>query len=175
MPTFRELYESDLARYGKAGTNAYTRRLLRYLRKIQTARNPMVKMFYRVLYKRHCEKRGNEIPWLMSIGKGFYVGHPFHISINPSVVIGENCNIHKGVVLGQTNRGSRKGAPVIGNRVWIGMNAIVVGQITVGDDVLIAPGSYVNRDVPPHTLVFGNPAVMKPMENATEKYIENTV
>lgn len=44
--------------------------------------------------------------------------------------------------------GGRQGAPGIGNEVWIGINAAIVGKITIGDDVLIAPNSYVNCDVP---------------------------
>ncbi len=50
------------------------------------------------------------------------------------------------------------GCPVIGDRVWIGANAVVVGRITIGDDVLIAPLSFVNFDVPDKAVVAGNPA-----------------
>ena len=95
------------------------------------------------------------------------------ITINGKVIIGENCNLHKGVVIGRTNRGQSKGTPVIGNRVWIGINAAIVGGITIGDDVLIAPCSYVNRDVPSHSVVFGNPCIIRHRENATEGYINN--
>ena len=175
MPTFREIYEADMARYGEAGANAYIRRLLRYLRKTQTAADPLTRNIYRVLYKRQCEKHGIEIPWTTSIGKGLYLGHAYNITVNPAAQIGSNCNLHKGVVIGQTNRGSKKGAPVIGNRVWIGVNAAVVGAVTIGDDVLIAPNAYVNCDIPPHSVVYGNPCVVKAETNATLSYIENTI
>ena len=89
--------------------------------------------------------------------------------------IGENCNIHKGVTIGQENRGPRKGAPKIGNSVWIGVNAAIVGKITIGDDVLIAANSYVNCDVPSHSVVYGNPCIIKQKENATESYVNNKV
>ena len=69
------------------------------------------------------------------------------------------------------NRGSRKGVPVIGNKVWIGVNSTIVGKIIVGDDVLIAPNSYINCDIPSHSVVFGNPCIVKHKENATEDYI----
>ncbi len=91
--------------------------------------------------------------------------------MNPKATLGCNCNLHKGVTIGQENRGRRRGAPTIGNCVWIGVNATVVGNITVGDDVLIAPNTYVNCDIPSHSVVFGNPCVIKPRENATEEYI----
>ena len=90
------------------------------------------------------------------------------IVINPEAVIGENVNIATRVTIGKTNRGAKKGVPVIGNRVWIGTNAVIVGKITIGDDVLIASGAYVNVDVPSHSIVIGNPAQIHYRENATE-------
>ena len=71
--------------------------------------------------------------------------------------------------------GGRQGTPVIGNEVWIGINATIVGKVTIGDDVLIAPNSYVNCDVPSHSIVFGNPCIIKHRENATEGYINRKV
>ena len=71
--------------------------------------------------------------------------------------------------------GGRRGTPVIGNEVWIGINAAIVGSTTIGDDVLIAPNSYVNCDVPSHSIVFGNPCIIKHRENATEGYINRRV
>lgn len=121
----------------------------------------------------HCQRRGIEILPLTKIGRGFYMGHAYNITINPVAVIGDNCNIHKGVLVGQTNRGGRKGVPKIDNKVWIGINACIVGNVTIGDDVLIAPNSYVNCDVPAHSVVFGNPCVIKHRDNATEGYINN--
>ena len=106
------------------------------------------------------------------IGKGLYIGHPYGITVNENAVIGENVNIHKGVTIGQENRGKRKGTPVIGDHVWIGVNASVVGNIRIGDDVLIAPNAFVNCDIPDHSLVFGNPCVVKFRSIATEGYIQ---
>ena len=120
-------------------------------------------------------KRGIEFPWCVNVGKGLYLGHLYNLTLNPAAVIGENCNIHKGVVIGQENRGIRKGVPTIGNRVFIGINAAVVGKITIGDDVLIAANSYVNCDVPSHSIVIGNPCIIKSRENATEGYINYTL
>lgn len=71
--------------------------------------------------------------------------------------------------------GGRQRTPVIGNEVWIGINAAIVGKVTIGDDVLIAPNSYVNCDVPSHSIVFGNPCIIKHRENATEGYINRRV
>jgi acetyltransferase-like isoleucine patch superfamily enzyme len=46
----------------------------------------------------------------------------------------------------------------IGNRVWIGLNAIILKGVVIGDDAIIAAGSVVTHDVPPFALVAGNPA-----------------
>lgn len=110
----------------------------------------------------------------MKCGNGLYLGQTYNITINPDVVIGEWCNLHKGVAIGQQNRGRLKGSPTIGYRSWIGENATVVGNVTIGDDVLIAPGAFVSFDVPSHRVVIGNPAQIHHKKKATEGYITHT-
>lgn len=112
-----------------------------------------------------------EIPVSAQIGAGLYLGHPYGITINPHAVIGKNCNIHKGVTIGMENRGKRKGSPIIGDCVWIGVNSTIVGRITIGDDVLIAPNTFINQDIPSHSIVLGNPCIIKHRNNATDGYI----
>lgn len=46
----------------------------------------------------------------------------------------------------------------IGDNVWIGMNAIVLKGVTIGNNSIVAAGSVVTKDVPPNTIVAGNPA-----------------
>ena len=84
-------------------------------------------------------------------------------------------NLHKGVTLGRENRGIRKGTPVIGNKVWIGVNSTVVGHVHIGNDVLIAPNSFINFDVPDHSIVVGNPGRIIHREGGTDGYISNPV
>ncbi|MDD6043822.1 MAG: serine acetyltransferase [Eubacteriaceae bacterium] len=175
MNSFKELYESDVARYGSNGPDGWTRKFLYYHRKISMCENKALLCYYRLRYRIICEKRGIEIPRTVQFGKGLYIGHPYNITINAQAKLGQNINIHKGLTIGQENRGARRGVPTIGNQVWIGINAVIVGNITIGDDVLIAPNSYVNFDVPSHSIVIGNPAKVIQRENATENYINNTV
>lgn len=132
-------------------------------------------MVHKLLYNIYSKINHIEINPLTSIGGGLYIGHPYCITINPKAVLGRNINIHKGVTIGQENRGKRKGAPTIGNEVWIGVNATIVGNVKIGCDVLIAPNSYINRDIPNHSVVFGNPCIIKYKENATEGYLQNKV
>lgn len=101
--------------------------------------------------------------------------HPFAITINPEAKIGKNCNIHKGVTIGQENRGRKKGAPWIGDEVWIGINSTIVGKIKIGNDVLISANSFVNFDVPNHSIVIGNPGKIIHKDDATKDYINNKI
>ena len=59
----------------------------------------------------------------------------------------------------------------MGDDVRIGSNAVVVGKIIIGNDVLIAPNAYVNFNVPSHSIVIGNPGKIISSDNATEGYI----
>lgn len=135
----------------------------------------LLRKFYKLVYLLSSKFYHSEISLLADIGPGLYLGHPYCITVNPNVKIGKNCNIHKGVTIGQENRGSRKGAPSIGDCVWIGVNSTIVGNITIGSDVLIAPNTFVNKDIPSHSVVFGSPCIIKHKENATDGYINNKV
>lgn len=150
-------------------------RFLKFFRKAQMSKNPFWSRFYKKLFELSAKNKGIEFSVDNEIGYGFYVGHPYGITINPKAVIGNNVNVHKGVTIGQENRGERKGTPHIGNRVWIGVNSTIVGNIVVGDDVLIAPNTYINCDIPDHSIVFGNPCIIKHADKATNEYINHIV
>jgi len=77
--------------------------------------------------------------------------------VNPSVVIGKNCNISHQVTLGVVNRGDRKGCPVIGDNVYIGPGAKVIGNVHVGNDVAIGANCVVTQDIPDNSVVVGVP------------------
>jgi len=101
---------------------------------------------------------GISLPYKATIGAGLHIGHFGGIIIHPDIVMGENCNISQGVTLGIAGRKGRRGVPRIGNRVYIGPNAVVVGPIQIGDDAMVGANSLVNRDVEGHTTVMGVPA-----------------
>lgn len=146
-----------------------------WLRKEQSAPPHLLKYVYKPMGRFTQFIYKCEISPEAKIDGGLYIGHPYCITINPNAKIGRNCNIHKGVTIGQENRGKRKGAPIIGNEVWIGVNSTIVSSITIGDDVLIAPNSYVNQDIPSHSVVFGNPCQIRSSQNATEGYINRKI
>lgn len=174
MNKFKELYNADIARY-RGKPESYIRIFLFLYRKAAVTTFAPLKLLYKTLFRIWANRRGLELSTNQQIGGGLYLGHAYNITINSNAKIGRNCNIHKGVVIGQANRGSRKGYPTIGDRVWIGINAAIVGNVTIGDDVMIAPNSFVNVDIPSHSVVFGNPCVIKHKDWATEGYINNIV
>ena len=112
-------------------------------------------------------KYGLEFSPNAMIEPGLFLGHPYNITVGDGVVIGKNVNLSKGCTLGNIRTGPRQGSPKIGNCVFIGVNATIVGGITIGDDVVIAPNAFVNFDVPSHSVVLGNPGIVHLKDNAT--------
>ncbi len=177
------IFKKDLYRYYGREKETLNQRMfrprelefIRTFRKANSARSLLTRKYWGGKLRKMSAKTMIQIPRETKIGEGFYIGHAGPVIINPAAVIGRNVNIASGVTIGQENRGKRKGAPTIGDNVWIGTNAVIVGNITVGNDVLIAPLSYVNFDVPDHSVVVGNPAKIIEKENATEGYINRMV
>ena len=180
MKTF---FSKDLYRYYGDGGESLGRRMLRppelryiaLFRKANTCRFRLLRLYYTVRLKLLSYKTQIQIPARTEIGEGFYIGHSGRLIINPEAKLGKNMNVSTGVVIGAENRGARKGAPTFDGYCWIGANAVIVGNVHIGEDVLIAPLAYVNFDVPPHSIVIGNPAKIIHKENATSEYICNTV
>ena len=179
----KNVFSKDLYRYyGEKGESLVKRLMrppeLKYIalfRKTQNCRFKPLKAFYTVRLKCMSHKTRIQISARTQIGEGFYIGHTGRVIINPEAKLGKNINISTGVTIGYENRGARKGAPVISDNCWIGTNAVVVGKVNIGEDVLIAPLTFVNFDVPPHSIVIGNPAKIIHRENATEEYVCNRV
>ena len=142
-------------------------RFVYLFRKYQQGKSRIIRL---MLY-RMTRKYGLEISVGARIGEGVYLGHPYQITVAEGVRIGNNVNLHKGCTIGRENRGKRAGVPTIGDRVYVGIGSVIVGNITIGDDVLIAPNSYINFDVPSHSIVIGNPAVIHHRDEATESYV----
>ncbi len=101
---------------------------------------------------------GISIPIQCDIGEGLKISHFGPIIFPVNGRLGRNCSVSHCVTIGIAGQGGERGTPVLGNRVYVGPQAIVVGKITIGDDVLICPGAVVLRSVPSRAVVMGNPA-----------------
>jgi serine O-acetyltransferase len=91
-----------------------------------------------------------------TIGEGLYIGHIGGVIISQYAVIGKNCDISHRVTIGVAAMG-RQGAPVIGDDVYIGTGATLIGNIRVGDGAKIAANTLVVDDVPDGATVMGVP------------------
>lgn len=131
--------------------------------------------FIKLRFKLSTKKNLIEISLNNKIGAGIFFAHPISIIICKDAIIGCNCTISKGVTIGSELRGSRKGAPKLGNYVYVGINVTIVGNIIIGDDVLIAANTFINCDIPSHSVVFGNPCIIKSKSNATQNYIKQVI
>ena len=97
------------------------------------------------------------LPASAKIGPGLFLSHLGAIYISPHAVIGSNCDIAQKVTIGVSGLG-RPGAPVIGDNVYVGTGAVVIGKITVGDGAKIGANSVVMTNVPAGASVMGVPA-----------------
>lgn len=91
------------------------------------------------------------------IGPGLLIAHCGGITLHPDVVIGSHCDLAHHVTLGTRGVGSR-GVPRLGNNVYVGTGAVLIGPIVIGDGARIAANSLVTRDVPAGATVMGVPA-----------------
>lgn len=96
-----------------------------------------------------------------SIGSGLFIAHGQGTCI-AAERIGRNCYVHQNVTIGWDYRGSR--APIIGDGVFIGTGAVLLGELTVGDGARIGANSVVLSDVPPGATAVGAPARICPRE-----------
>lgn len=176
-------FSKDLYRYYGEKGESFVKRLLRptelkfiaLFRKAEKCKFMPLKLYYTVKLKFMSYKTHIQIPARTKIDEGFYIGHTGRVIIHPDAKLGKNMNVGTGVTIGYENRGERKGAPTFDGECWIGTNSVIVGNIRIGEDVMIAPLTFVNFDVPAHSIVIGNPAKIIHKENATKDYICNKI
>lgn len=131
----------------------------------------LTKLFWSFLLYRTRVKTGIQIPVGTKIGLGMRILHFGTIVVNPYAVNGKNFNIAQGVLIGNSE-GKNAGVPTIGDNVYCGANSIIIGNAKIGNDVLIAPGAFVNFDVPDNSIVIGNPGrIIQRDSSPTKKYI----
>ena len=152
-------------------------------------------LFYRFRHRRLGIKLGFDIPCNV-FGKGLKINHFGCIVVNPNARIGDWCDIHQGVNIGEN---VDKSAPVIGENVWIGPGAKLFGNITignnvmvgsgakvlgpfkVGDNVKIAANAVVLEEIPPNCTAVGVPAriiqrgAVKPTQDLDQIHIPDPV
>lgn len=101
-----------------------------------------------------------------TLGRRLMLPHPNGVVIHEDAVIGDDCMIMQQVTIGMIGTGE---VPTIGNRVYIGAGAKIIGKITVGDDARIGANAVVTTDVPPFCTAVGVPARILTQNHTAKK------
>ena len=103
---------------------------------------------------------GIELPRKTRVGGGLIIYHGQSLVINQGVIIGENCVLRNSTTIGHKvlKDGTLSKCPVIGDRVNIGANVCIIGDISIGNDVTIGAGTVVVKSIPSNCVIVGNPA-----------------
>jgi serine O-acetyltransferase len=173
--TTRALMRSDIIAAnpnlaGRTGFAFWSRALAKTL----IAGNVRVVLMYRVAHKLAGKKgglpfalllrqrgvriSGAELNPLAEVGPGLYFPHSVGAGFGAWVRIGANCRIHNGAIIGPQPQGHIEPQYVtIGDDVYIGTNAVIVGGVTIGDGASIGANATVVRDVEPYAVVAASP------------------
>jgi serine O-acetyltransferase len=163
---YRSILLSDLKRYMPNGVNPLKCYLMnsgfRYAFWVRTAKycsgrkgilsfllyvlSKFVLVVYFIRYRARISSRS-------IIGPGLYLEHPDRLVVGPEAIIGKNCTLQRGVSVGAQCRGRYYAPPTIKDNVHISENAMIIGDIEVGENVFIGPSSIVRKDVPDNFIV----------------------
>ncbi|HEY0939944.1 MAG TPA: serine acetyltransferase [Steroidobacter sp.] len=100
---------------------------------------------------------GIEIPRRTRVGPGLYIGHHGAITVSSGAVIGRNCNLSQNITIGVSGQGGKRGAPTLGDNVYVAPGARLVGKINIGNNVKIGANAVIYKDLPDNAI-----AVMEP-------------
>ena len=122
-------------------------------------RNPIAFAIFRCLFSPLDSLYINMPP--ENIGGGLYIQHGFS-TIIAAKSIGQCCHINQQVTIGYNGSESS----IIGNNVTVTAGAIVIGNVSVGDNSIIGAGTVVTKDVPERAIVVGSSArILKVKQN----------
>ena len=129
------------------------------------SKNPLQKIyskFLQYLYYRKRIKLGFSIP-LNVFGPGLSIAHIGSIVVNGNARIGKNCRIQESTTIGATN-GSEK-APILGDNIFIGSGARIIGELTISNDVCIGANAVVVNNIEEDGITVGGVPARKISDN----------
>ncbi len=132
--------------------------LWKYRRKANSSRSRIIRLIYKTKYYRLMHSYGASIPLRTKIDGMPQFPHRYYgIFISVGAKIGKDCVIFHQVTIGSNTLSDSKGngAPQIGNNVYIGCGAKIIGNVKIGDNVRIGANCVVTKDVPDNCTVVG--------------------
>lgn len=106
------------------------------------------------------------------LGAGLRLPHPYNIVISSHSRVGEGCTIFHNVTLGSSEKPPiESGAPVLGDGVYVGTGAILIGGITVGGGARIGAGAVATRDIPTGAMVVGENRIIRGSHDSDNRYL----
>ena len=157
LPVERERAKMLCYKFNKLAPNNILKRT-HYLSRIlgKTGKNYLIEQPFQCDYGYNIE-----------IGENFYSNHnliildPAKVIFGDNVFVGPNCGFYtpEHPIEAETRiKGLEFAKPIkVGNNVWFGGNVVVLGGVTIGDNVVIGAGSVVTKDIPSNTIAVGNP------------------
>jgi serine O-acetyltransferase len=140
---------------------AFSARLLASIEAFQyhrARRGPWHSMLRRIARVRHLVwsiVTQSDIEPRATLGRRLMLPHPNGVVIHEDAIIGDDCMIMQQVTIGMIGDGE---VPTIGNRVYVGAGAKIIGKLTVGDGARIGANAVVVKDVPANCTAVGVPA-----------------
>ena len=128
-------------------------RMMMWFRLARWCKRKGIPMLPGLLYQVIFHRFGAELRIDTPIGGGLYIAHPAGVVLSPDSM-GENCSVISAVTVGMRNEYA---FPKIGDRVFIGAGARILGDIEIGDDVQVGANSVVIKDTPAGSTVVGIP------------------
>jgi len=162
--SLKNLIYSDLFRYhGEVSIKLFLKSLLFikgfkftfWLRVANSLINvPLIGYIPRVFHYYYKRLYCSDIGFRHDIGTGFSIYHVFNTAFSEGVKIGDNVTITHGVTIGHINGLS----PTLLNNIYVGPGACILGEITIGNNVVIGANAVVTKSIPDNAIVVGNPA-----------------
>ena len=117
----------------------------------------VLRAYYWLKHRRNCKKSQIFIG-INSVGPGFHLQHRGFRHMLSGIKIGRNCEVLPMVLIGKKSPDTKSKQVIIGDNCYISTGATILAPITIGNNVTIAAGAVVNKDVPDNCVVGGVPA-----------------